>query len=127
MAVIKSVRSKFDFIVSEANDWRSRDQVIVDGGADGILTGTLLVAGASDTDPAVAWAAGGTPIGILCQSVAAGEQEKRTVLARDAEVVGADLELPDAVDLKAVATALKPLGIIVRVNDGIYIDVVDPA
>lgn len=129
MAIIKSVHTAFNFLVSEANDWRSRDQreVAAPAGEDDLPVATIMAAGATADAPLVPWTGTGNAFGILCQAVPAGETERRTIITRDAEVVGADLELPGSTTLAAATAALRPLGIIVRVNEGQFLDVVAPA
>ena len=127
MAIMKMEGGpKFGFLVSEANDWRSRDEVEVDNsaGTEPLLAGSLLAAGATATDPAVAWASGATT-GILAQTVPAGETAKRTIISREAEVNGAMLVVPDGSTLAAATTALADLQIIVRTNKGLKIDPVN--
>lgn len=113
----------FNFLLSEANDWRSRDQIEVDNsdGEEPLLAGSLLAAGATSADPAVAWASGAS-IGILGQTVAAGETGRRTVITRDAEVRGPGLVVPDASTLALVSAALLARGIVVRTNEGLKIE-----
>ena len=129
MAVIQSVSLSFGFIVSEANDWRSRDEreVSADGLTEPVAAATLLRAGATAADPLLPWNGAAPVVGILCQALGEDTIERRTVLARDAEVVGTDLVLPGATTLAAAAAALLPLGIIVRINKGLHIDVQAPA
>lgn len=121
MPIIQSVRPKFHFLLSEANDWRSRDEVEVEAatGSDDLLAGSILQAGATAADPLVVRTTGAA-VGILCQSVKAGETAKRTIIARDAEVVGEDLviasgdDAPTQAKVDALKPILAPLGIIVR-------------
>lgn len=134
MPVLKMNRPAFGFIVSESNDWRSRDEVLVSTDED-IRPASLLMAGATPADALVAWNGTADAVGILCQGVqqpavddpTAEAVIKRTLLSRQAEVVGADLVLPDGVELAAAIDALLPLGIIVRTNPGMYVDVVAPS
>jgi hypothetical protein len=109
------------FLISEAQGmYRSRDQVTVAGGAaPGLVAGTLLgkltaggnfvryAPGASDGSQNVA--------GILFEGVVG--TAKRTIVSRDAQVVGAHLTYSAGADAAAIATAnaaLAALGIIVR-------------
>ena len=122
MAIIKSVRTMFHFVVSEANDWRSRDEVDVAAPANAgdpessLPAATILAAGATAADPLVPWTGTGAVKGILGQAVPQGETAKRTIIARDAEVCGEDLEhvFPNGVTLAGAVVALAAIGIIVR-------------
>lgn len=129
MAIIKSVHTMLNFLVSEANDWRSRDEVTfsADGETEDVPVATLVAAGATASDPFVPWSGTGAAVGILAQSVAAGEVVQRTIVSRDAEVCGEDLVLPDGVTIAQAKTALAATRIIVRQNRGRHIDVVNPA
>lgn len=124
MAILKMEgAAMFNFVVSEANDWRSRDEVeVTNTGDEPMLAGTVLSAGSGD-NPATGWASGAA-LGILGQSLAAGETAKRTIIARDAEVNGHMLAAGEATDA-AVDTALSALGIVVRRNKGLVIDPVN--
>ena len=129
--IIKMQRPAFGFIVSESTMWRSRDEVEVSTDVS-ILPATLLQAGLTAADPAVVWDGTAAVIGILCQGVVVDEDGpavtvRRTILAREAEVFGGDLVLPEASDFNDVIAALKPLGIVVRLNQGRHIDVVAPS
>lgn len=131
MAIIKMQRPAFGFIVSEATMWRSRDEIEVSA-TETILPATLVQAAAVAGDPAVVWDGTADPIGILCQGVVVDEDGpavavRRVIIAREAEVFGGDLVLPDGVDFADVMAALAPLGIIVRLNQGRHIDIVAPA
>lgn len=122
MAIIKSVRTTAHWLVSEATLWRSRDQVMVAAPEDqnnpeGVLmNGTILAAGATASDPHVPWTGTGAISGILFQSLGQGQTEKRTIIAREAEVVGEDiaLYLPSGTDLAEATAALAANQIIVR-------------
>lgn len=132
MAILKMVVQNFGFLVSEANDWRSRDQVDIDAdGAEGeyMPSGTLLAAGATAADPLVEWDGIATTVsGILATGVnlAPAAVVRATAITRQAEVIGRELllageKLTDA-QLAIATTALRAQGIIVRVNEGIYVD-----
>lgn len=129
MAIIKSVRTMLNFLVSEANDWRSRDEVTfsAEGETEDVPVATLVAAGLTAADPFVPWDGTGAAAGILAQSVAAGEVVRRTIVSRDAEVCGEDLVLPVGVTMVQAQTALAGTRIIVRQNQGRHIDVVNPA
>ena len=132
MAILKMLVQNFGFLVSEANDWRSRDQVEVDAdGEEGgyLAPGSLLVAGTTAADPMVEWDGAATTVGgILATGVALAPASvvRATAITRQAEVKGRDLllngeKLTDA-QLATATTALRALGIIVRTNEGLYVD-----
>ena len=107
-----------EFIVSEANGYRSREMQEFDSTADwagdAIPVGQVYAIVAGD---AVAWdgdASDGSEdaAGILFEAVGAGDTETRTVIVRDAEVNKAHLEY-DGTDAELVA-ALNAIGIAVR-------------
>ncbi|KPH66042.1 head decoration protein [Novosphingobium sp. ST904] len=121
MAILTEGIHTAGFLISEAKGmYRSRDQVTVAGGASpGLVAGTILgkltsggnfvryTPGASDGSQTVA--------GILFEGVVG--TAKRTVVSRDAQVVGAHLTYSAGADAAAIATAnaaLATLGIIVR-------------
>lgn len=131
MPILKMIVQNFGFLVSEANDWRSRDQVEID--ADGeqgtyLNAGSLLVAGATAADPMVEWDGVATTVGgILATNVSldTGLVARATAITRQAEVKGRDLllngePLTDA-QLATATSALRELGIIVRTNEGLFI------
>lgn len=126
MAILNMQKgAAFGFLLSEATLWRSREKVAVKAGATGpMLAGTLLAAGATADDPLVAWSGTGETAGILCQTVGANQTEFRTIVDGEAEVVGADLVLPEGVELEAATEALKALQVKVRVNEGLKISTV---
>lgn len=109
-----------EFIISEANNHRSRDEVTVDASSGALEPGTILGivtatgnyvrhdAGASDGSQNEA--------GILFEGIGA-ETAARTAIRRDAEV-HRDLLVyeagADAAQITASNTALAVLGIIVR-------------
>lgn len=135
MTILKKIsQTTFGFLVSEANDWRSRDEVEVavtgtGGNEEYMLAGTILAAGATAADPVVAWTGSGDAIGILGQTTAVREDDEPvrvTAITRDAEVKGADLVYPEAASADAVAATLRKLGIIVRVNKGLKIGASGP-
>lgn len=121
MAILTETIHTAGFLVSEAQGmYRSREQVTVAGGAaPGLLPGTILgkltaggnyvryAPGASDGSQTVS--------GILFEGVVG--TAKRTIVARDAQVVGGNLTYSAGADAGAIATAntaLAALGIIVR-------------
>lgn len=104
-----------EFLLSEANGTRSREEVVIAAAAAALVAGTVMgkitasgkyVAyndGASDGSQ--------TAAGILYSNVAdSASDQKAVIIARDAEVVGAELTGNDANG----TTDLKALGIIVR-------------
>lgn len=119
MTTLYSTRGTANYIVSEANNLRSREAGTVAAGATGLIAGTILgklTAGGnlvaldtSKTDGSQ------TVAGILYE--AAKGTVKRTYTARDSEVNGAHLIYPTGANDAAKATinaALVALGIIVR-------------
>lgn len=109
-----------EFIISEANNHRSRDEVIVDATGGALDPGTVMgivtssgryvrhAAGASDGSENEA--------GILFEGIGAVE-ESRTVIRRDAEAKGGLLTYEagaDAAQITSSNAALAALGIIVR-------------
>jgi len=114
---------KAGFIVSEANDWRSRDEVTLTVGADAtIVAGTVLGKITASGKYIVQLAAGAdgsqTPAAILYANVSGNSEDITvTVVARDAEVNGAELTYDPAANAAAITTAnaeLAAVGIIVR-------------
>lgn len=110
-------------IVSEATMWRSRDEVLVAIDADGVKSGTLLKAGATAADPLVPIAAvGDTPVAVMLNDhyrddPAVAQAQKCTVLARDCELRGNGLIMPDGAnnDQKiALGAKLATAGVVVR-------------
>lgn len=127
MAILKSNKRAFGFLLSEANDYRSRDQIAVDFTAvtdDLVPAGTLLTAGATATAPHVVWdGATGDPSAILALTVEGGmAHDKVTVISRDAVVIGAEL-FPETFD----TAKLEELGIVVRYNVGMTLAVQAPS
>lgn len=123
MSTLTMPRGTANYIISEANNNRSRDEGVVTGSAGGALVaGTILgrltatkklvrlVAGASDGSQ--------TPAGILFEGVPVGATDHvRTFTARDSEVTAAHLVYPagsDAAAKAAINAGLATLGIIAR-------------
>jgi len=109
-----------DFLISEANGFRSRAEVTVDATAAALESGTVLgvVAASGDYVRHDAGAGDGSQneAGILMIAIGA-EEATRTVIVRDAEVAGADLIYEagaDAAQITATNAALAALGIVVR-------------
>jgi len=114
---------KGGFIVSEANDWRSRDEVILTVGADQtVIVGTVLgkITASGKYIPQLAAAVDGseTPAAILYADASGNSEDLEvTVVARDSEVNGSDLIHDPAANAAAVTAAnaaLAAAGIIVR-------------
>lgn len=110
------------FIVSEANNYRSRSTVTVDaatGSADlepGTLLGKITASGKYVRHNTGATDGSENVAGILMYGIDSVEDE-RTIIARDAEVKEAELIYEsgaDAAAKTAANTALAGLGIIVR-------------
>ena len=113
------------YLVSEAkNIYRSRDEVTVTGGTEPIRAGTILgtITATGKRVPLNLTAETGaqTVSGILFEEVpgaAAAKDHRRTVTARDSEVVKAQLVYPagaNATQITAIDAALRGLGIIPR-------------
>lgn len=120
MAILTQGRLNAAFLISEANDHRSRDEEIVDATSGALETGTVLGkvtssgkfvrhdAGASDGSENEA--------GILLIGIGA-EEAGRTVIKRDAEVQKSELTYAagaNAAQKTATNAALEALGIVVR-------------
>lgn len=114
MTTYTDVKRKAGFIVSEANGYRSRDEVTITTADADWVAGTVLASVGGDYkvyegDSTVSGAA--TAVGILYEGIGSGESGKRTIVNRDAEVVLDDLVTTDATGL---AASLATLGIKVR-------------
>ncbi len=108
------------FLLSEANEYRSRKKVTVDASGGALASGTVLgiVTASGDYVRHAAGASDGSEdeAGILLYDIGAVEEEA-VVIVRDAEVNEADLTYEagaDAAQVTASNTALAALGIIVR-------------
>ena len=126
MTILTEGARKAEFMISEANDWRSRDEVTVTVPANTTLeAGTVLgeitssgkfvrhAAGASDGSESEA----GILFANLVNGTGSAVDFEATNLARDAEVRGSDLTYEDGADAAQITTsnaALAALGIIVR-------------
>lgn len=109
-----------EFLISEANNHRSRDEVIVDatGGAleAGTILGQVTASGKFVRHDAAAVDGSETEAGVLLLGIGAVE-EARAVISRDAEVQSDYLTYEagaDAAQITASNAALATLGIIVR-------------
>lgn len=120
MATLTEGKRTAQFLVSEANGYRSREKVTVDATGGALEAGTLLGElddgsayvrydpGANDGSETVA--------GILYEGIGAEEAE-RTIINNDAEVRASDLTYEDASgepDKDTANAGLAALGIIVR-------------
>lgn len=135
MALIAEQAHPFEFLLSEANSWRSRERAliaVVTAPAIVLPPGTILKAVIPATDP-LTWSPvlpgeEAEAVAITCYGVDTRiDEQEVTVIARDAEVNGSYLRWtvdPAAVapagdlDRVAVAAALANAGIIVR--EGIF-------
>lgn len=124
MTILTEGSRKAEFMLSEANDWRSRGEVTVTAPTGGLESGTILGV-ITATGKYVRHAAGAADgseneAGILFAPIAAAEASadyQVTAILRDAEVIGADLTYEigaDATQVTASNVALAALGIIVR-------------
>jgi len=118
MTTLTEGSRKAEFIVSEANDWRSRDEVVtLTVPATGVASGTIVAisaAGVATVEPAA-----GEEAGIVFAPFPADQagDYPATVIRRDAEVKASELtylSTADAVAIEATNAVLAGLGIIVR-------------
>lgn len=108
------------FLISEANDWRSRDEAVVDASGGALKSGTVL-GQVTATGKYVAHAPGAADgsegaAAILLLSTEE-EEAKYTIIARDAEVNGDKLVYADGIsdgDKDSANAALADAGIVVR-------------
>ena len=126
MAILTEGTRKAEFIVSEANDWRSRDAVTVTVPANttfasGTILGKLTATGKFVRHNAALATGAEDESGILFEplinATASAVDYDATNVARDAEVNGSDLTYEDGADGPQIITsnaALAALGIIVR-------------
>lgn len=126
MAILTEGTRNMEFLVSEANDWRSRDEVTVTVPANttfaaGTILGKLtasgkfvrhnagLATGAEDETAVLGFK--------LVNGTGSAVDYSATVVARDSEVNGSDLTYEAGADGAQITTsnaALAALGIIVR-------------
>lgn len=119
MAALTKAPAAADFLVSEANGFRSRGEDTIDTTSGGInaavVAGTVVaeVAGALDVFDGGSTVSGAADaVGIVMYPVAADFEGSVALIQRDAEVTLADLTYNgDAAD---VAASLATLGIITR-------------
>lgn len=126
MAILTEGTRKAEFLVSEASDWRSRDEVVVTVPANttyasGTILGQVTASGKFTRHAAGAANGSESEAGVLFEPLvnATGSAIDYDVtnIARDAEVNGAELTYEDGADAAQVTTsntALAALGIIVR-------------
>jgi len=126
MAILTEGTRKAEFIVSEANDWRSRDAVTVTVPANttfasGTILGKLTASGKFVRHNAALDTGAEDESGILfdplVNATGSAVDYDATNVARDAEVNGSDLTYEAGADGAQVITsnaALAALGIIVR-------------
>jgi hypothetical protein len=126
MAIFTEGARKAEFLVSEANDWRSRDEVVVTVPANttyeaGTVLGQITASGKFVRHAAGAANGSETEAGILFTTLVndtgSAVDYDATNIARDAEVNGSDLTYEDGADAAQITTsnaALASLGIIVR-------------
>lgn len=121
MAAEIMTRGTAAFLVSEANDYRSRDTGTVVGGASpGLPAGTVLgklTSGGNYVayDPDVSPTDGSETVAGILYETTVGTVEA-TIITRDCEVNGAHLEYPSDSPTPVATTnaALLALGIVVR-------------
>lgn len=118
MAPVNMGPRKFAFLISEANNNRSREEVTVTSGTGGILSSALV------QDNSGTWeeiGVGDTPEGILTEGIDDADgvavTKSRVIIVRDAEVDKSELNYPtgaSAAQITAMDTALAALGIVLR-------------
>jgi hypothetical protein len=126
MDILTEGTRKAEFLVSEANDWRSRDAVIVTVPANttlasGTILGKITATGKFTRQDTAAVDGSQSHAALLFEplvnNTAAAVDYDVTAVARDAEVNGADLTYEasaTAGEITAANAALAALGIIVR-------------
>ena len=126
MAILTEGTRDMEFLVSEANDWRSRDEVTVTVPANttfdaGTVMGKLTASGKFVRHNAALATGAEDETAVLgfnvVNSTGSAADYTATVVARDAEVNGSDLTYEAGADGAQVITsnaALAALGIIVR-------------
>ena len=127
MATLNETRATAEFLSSEANGYRSRDEGTITVPANTTIPAGRVMARITATgkyvphDPAGTDNGTRTAVGVLFEAVAnatgSAVDHTRAVIVRDAEVVGAHLTYHAAADADAKAAAnasLKLVGIVVR-------------
>ena len=120
MAPVTKDPNDFGFVISEANNFRSRETVVVDASGAALQSGTVLgivtASGKYVRHDSDASNGSETEAGILAFAIGAEEAE-RVIIARDAEVNGGELIYENGANAAAITasnTALASLNIIVR-------------
>ena len=120
MTILTEGARTADFLVSEANGYRSREEVVVDatGGAvePGSIMGIVTASGKYVRHDAAAVDGSEAEAGILFEGIGAVEDD-RTMIIRDAEVNEAHLTYEvgaDQAQIDVSNAALAALGIAVR-------------
>lgn len=111
MAILTQGRDTAHFMVSEAPGYQSRDEITITGPAfAGQVLSDQTTAGGRELTTCILW-----------ENIGEGVTGKRTVISRDAEVVGAALiygddpeDAPTQEAVSAAHAALAAVGIIVR-------------
>lgn len=121
MAILTEGTRKAEFLVSEANLYRSRGTGTVTVPSGGLGSGTILgvitATGKYVRHDAVASDGSEDEAGILFEPLADTGDTEATIILRDAEVNGAELTYEDGADANQITAsnvALAALGIIVR-------------
>jgi len=109
MAAVNDTYRTAEFLISEANGYRSRDEVTITTAPADLVPGTVLALVAGDYavyegDSTVTGA--DDAVGILYEAIGTGETAQRTIINRDAEVELAALTTTDATGLAASLLAL---------------------
>lgn len=127
MAILTEGARKAEFMVSEANDWRSRDEGVVTVPANTTFAAGLVLGQQTSGLKFVRHDTDGTDDGRrteagilfapLVNDTGSAVDYDATILVRDAEVNGSDLTYEAGADAAAITAsnvALAALGIIVR-------------
>lgn len=121
MAILTEGARNAAFIVSEANAWRSRDEVTVTVPAGGLEAGTVVgiitATGKFVRHNSAATDGSQKEAGILVTGQSTTGDTDAAIIARDAEVNGALLKYAsgaNAAQIKTTNAALAALGIVVR-------------
>lgn len=115
MTVLNEGQYRGEFMISEANGFRSREEVTIQAPAADIEAGTVMLAGANIVPPLPV--GGAMVVWDNVKATAPATDAVVTAIVRDAEVNGHDLIWPapgDAPTILAATTALALVGIRVR-------------
>lgn len=120
MATLTEGKRTADFIVSEANGYRSREKGVIDTGVTGTIEPGTVVGIVTATGHYATYNPGNadgteTVAGVLYEGGAADDE--RTVMVRDCEVRASDLAWFDGATTNQIETgteALAALGIVAR-------------